>query len=133
MIMMVTTPASRAPGLTRPSCGLSSSFRLNTIGSTCAIVKTVIRPGTLSWTKMKNDRPAKPRPVVSTVSRHDTGRSKNFRTPIAARQIANNSAVPPNSRGTSESGNTTRSIAIAAPAAAANAEPVQNRDASNDG
>ena len=82
---------------------------------------------------MKNDRPAKPSPVISTVSRHDTGRSKNFWIPIAARQIASISAVPPNSSGTSESGNTTRSIAIAAPAAAANAEPVQNRAASNDG
>ena len=45
---MVTMPASRAPGLTRPSCGLSSNFRLSTIGSAWAIVKTVIRAGTLS-------------------------------------------------------------------------------------
>ena len=82
---------------------------------------------------MKKDRPAKPRPVISTVWRHDTGRSKNFRMPIAARQIASISTVPPNSRGSSESGKTTRSIAIAAPAAAAKAEPVQNRAASNFG
>ena len=50
MMRMVTMPASRAPGLTRPSCGVSSSFRLSTIGSAWAIVKTVIRAGTLSWT-----------------------------------------------------------------------------------
>ena len=48
MMTMVTMPASRAPGLTRPSCGVSSSFRLSTIGSAWAIVKTVIRAGTLS-------------------------------------------------------------------------------------
>ena len=67
------------------------------------------------------------------MSRHETGWSKNLRIPIAARQIASTSAVPANSSGASESGNTTRSIAIAAPAAATNAEPVQNRAASNDG
>ena len=45
---MVTMPASRAPGLTRPSCGDSNSFRVSTSGSAWAIVKTVIRAGTLS-------------------------------------------------------------------------------------
>src|SRR5919106_1253377 len=52
--------------------------------------------------------------------------------PIAARQIARINAVPANSSGTNVSGKTTRSIASAAPAAATNAEPVQNRAASND-
>ena len=130
---MVTMPASRAPGLTRPSCDDSSSFRLNIIGSACAIVKTVIRPGMLSWTKMKMARPAKPKAVISRVSRHETGWLKNFRIPIAARQIASINAVPANSSGASESGKATRSIANAAPAEATNAEPVQNRAASNDG
>ena len=82
---------------------------------------------------MKNDRPAKPKPVISAVWRHDTGRLKNFWIPIAARQIARINAVPANSSGVSESGKTTRSIANAAPAEATNAEPVQNRAASNDG
>ena len=70
---MVTMPASRAPGLTRPSCRDSSSFRLCSIGSAWAIVKTVIRAGTLSWTNMKTHRPAAPSPVTSKVSSHDTG------------------------------------------------------------
>ena len=82
---------------------------------------------------MKKARPAKPKPVISRVSRHETGWLKNFRIPIAARQIASISAVPANSSGVSVSGKTTRSIASDAPAAATNAEPVQNRAASNDG
>ena len=48
MMRMATMPASRAPGLTRPSCGASSSFRLSASGSDWAIEKTVIRAGTLS-------------------------------------------------------------------------------------
>src|SRR4249919_3324542 len=59
---------------------------------------------------MNNDRPAKPKPVISAVWRHDTGRLKNFWIPIAARQIARINAVPANSRGVSESGKTPRGI-----------------------
>ena len=70
---MVTMPASRAPGLTRPSCRDSSSFRLCSIGSAWAIVKTVIRAGTLSWTNVKTHRPAAPSPVTSRVSSQETG------------------------------------------------------------
>ncbi len=72
MMRMVTMPASRAPGLTRPSCRPSNSFRLSAIGSAWAIVKTVIRAGTLSWTKVKKHRPAAPSPVTSTVWRQET-------------------------------------------------------------
>ena len=43
MMRMETMAASRAPGLMRPSCGDSNSFRLSTSGIVWAIVKTVIR------------------------------------------------------------------------------------------
>ena len=81
---------------------------------------------------MKKDMPAKLRPRISQVPRHATFRSKNFWMPIAARQRAKTIAVPAASSGSSESV-ITRNIASAAPAAAMNDEPVQNRAAANDG
>ena len=52
--------------------------------------------------------------------------------PIAARQVAKIIMVPPANSGSRESTDI-RSIASAAPTAAANAEPVQNGAASNFG
>jgi len=62
-----------------------------------------------------------------------TGRSKKRRMPIAARQMAKSRSVPPMISGSSDSVITTRSIASAAPIAATNAEPAQNRAASKEG
>ncbi len=61
------------------------------------------------------------------------GRSKNLWMPIVASQIANISALPATTSGSSESVITTRSVATAAPAAATNDEPVQNRAGANAG
>ena len=79
---------------------------------------------------MKKLRPAKLDPVISAVCATRPAGRRNRLMPIAARQAAKISTVPPASSGTSDHDDEAQ-LAIAAPTAAANAEAVQNRAASN--